>query len=315
MPAPKWGAEPMQQGRIFEIQHLALYDGPGVRTVIYLKGCPLKCAWCHNPEGQRMATELLFHAEKCVGCGLCTDVCPVGAHVVSCGIHRLDHSLCVGCGRCAPRCIHAALTIAGETVSVEASLQEILCDRAFFREEGGVTLSGGEPLMQSDFACALLAAAKEHGIHTCMETCGYAPEEAVRKAADVTDLFLYDIKELDTRRHKEMTGLGNEQILSNLMVLDSMEKRVILRCPVIPGQNMRKEYFMGVAALAQQLASVEAVEFEPYHPLGLSKYADLGRTPKFSNTKFLDAASLSGYAEEMRKLTEKPIRLSTGEDI
>ena len=292
MPAPKWGAEPMQQGRIFEIQHLALYDGPGVRTVIYLKGCPLKCAWCHNPEGQRMATELLFHAEKCVGCGLCTDVCPVGAHVVSCGIHRLDHSLCVGCGRCAPRCIHAALTIAGETVSVEASLQERLCDRAF-----------------------LLAAAKEHGIHTCMETCGYAPEEAVRKAADVTDLFLYDIKELDTRRHKEMTGLGNEQILSNLMVLDSMEKRVILRCPVIPGQNMRKEYFMGVAALAQQLASVEAVEFEPYHPLGLSKYADLGRTPKFSNTKFLDAASLSGYAEEMRKLTEKPIRLSTGEDI
>ncbi len=302
-------------GRVFEVQHFALYDGPGIRTVIYLKGCPLRCEWCHNPEGQSVKPEMFYYPEKCADCGMCAEVCPRGAHSVADGKHRYNRELCDGCGQCAAVCLNSAMIRTGETVDSDAIMNEVICDIPFYGNDGGITLSGGEPLMQPDFACDLLSRAKEKGIHTCMETCGYAAPDAVSRAADLTDLFLFDIKETDPRRHAEFTGAAGGVILQNLKFLSDLGNRIILRCPVIPGANMRPDYFEDTAQLAESLPGVTAVELEPYHPLGLAKYNGLGRTAGYGKETFLSPGELAPFAETMRKITSKPVRLSNGEPV
>lgn len=303
------------KGRVFEVQHLALYDGPGIRTVIYLKGCPLRCIWCHNPEGLHSETELFFHKEKCSFCGRCAGICLNGAHIFLGHAHHFLREKCCRCCRCAQICPSMALENTGVEVTVEEMLQEILCDSAFYRDEGGVTLSGGEPLAQGNFSCELLRAAKECGINTCIETSGYAPEHIVRNAADVTDLFLFDIKEVDSDKHREFTGVENTIILSNLCLLDSLQKEVILRCPIIPEKNLNITHFKAIAGLAEQFVCVKAVELEPYHPLGLSKYESLGQEPNYTRREYLDPAVLAPYVATMRQITHKPVRLGNGEMV
>ena len=232
-------------------------DGPGIRTTVFLKGCPLSCVWCHNPESQRFEPEILFYKDKCTGCGRCR------------GITAADRDFV---------CFNGAKEICGKTVSANEVTAEVLKDKPFYENSGGgMTLSGGEPLAQYDFSLKLLKKAKENGIHTAVETCGYAEKPKILEIAKYVDLFLFDCKETDQELHKEYTGVDNKIILDNLKALSDADSKIILRCPIIPGFNDRAEHFKGISEIAGKLSGIKHIEVEPFHPLGESKYSALGR--------------------------------------
>ncbi len=212
----------MIYGTIFNIQRFSIHDGPGIRTTIFFKGCNLRCFWCHNPESLTQAPEIQFFAQKCIGCGKCIEVCPVHAHSVSTdgsGRRVFDRKLCIRCGKCAEACCTCALEMCGKRISVKEAADEAEKDKAFYDNSGGgVTLSGGEPLLQAEFAAALLEECKKRGMHTAVETAGNVSWKAVEGVMPHTDLFLYDIKVADPVRHKEVTGCGNRLIIANFIV-------------------------------------------------------------------------------------------------
>ena len=245
------------KGTVFNIQRFCVNDGPGIRTTVFLKGCPLSCVWCHNPESQRFEPEILFYKDKCTGCGRCKCVTAADRDFV---------------------CFNGAKEICGKTVSANEVTAEVLKDKPFYENSGGgVTLSGGEPLAQYDFSLELLKKAKENGIHTAIETCGYAEKSKILEIAKYVDLFLFDCKETDQELHKEYTGVDNKIILENLKALSDAGSKIILRCPIIPGFNDRAEHFKGISEIAGKLSGIEHIEVEPFHPLGESKYSALGR--------------------------------------
>lgn len=260
--------------RVADIQRFCMHDGPGVRTTVFLKGCPLRCAWCHNPETQKYHKELLYYESRCIGCGACA-VCSQRAQVFS-GRHTFRRDLCIGCGKCADECPTGALEMVGEDLGVEILLERIEKDRVFYGAQGGVTLSGGEPFLQAEEVLALLGACKERGIHTAVETCGCFPSEIVAPAVALTDLFLWDIKDTDPRRHMEYTGVSNSAILSNLLLADQLGARTRLRCILVSGVNTQKQHYQAVADLAGRLEHCEGVEFLPYHTFGGAKSAAMG---------------------------------------
>ncbi|NLF00207.1 MAG: glycyl-radical enzyme activating protein [Anaerolineales bacterium] len=264
-------------GRVFDIQRFSIHDGPGIRTTVFLKGCPLHCVWCHNPEGMHYPYMLSFLPNLCIGCGFCLETCPNGAYRMEDGRHILDRARCQVCGACCQGCFSGALEFIGREVTVEEALAEVLRDAPFYETSGGgMTLSGGEPLMQPGFSEALLRAAKEHSLHCCVETCGFAAFSVLERVLPYVDLFLYDIKELDGQRHVAYTGQSNRLILDNLAALHARGVQIILRLPTIPGYNDRPDHFVGVAELMRQMPGILGVEIMPYHSLGTSKLERLG---------------------------------------
>lgn len=266
------------KGTIFNIQKFCINDGPGIRTTVFLKGCPLKCIWCHNPESQSAHPELMYAADKCVKCRRCFAVCKCGAHKFTNDIHSLDRESCRLCMECVRVCPVNALEVSGKITNVKSVIDEVLKDKKFYDNSGGgITISGGEPMFQFEFTKAILKEAKSNGIHTCIETSGYAPKEHYKEIAPLVDLFLFDYKETDPEKHKKYVGAGNELILENIFMLDSMGAEIILRCPIIPTINDREEHLTGIAELADKLKNIIEINVEPYHTLGKSKAEKLGR--------------------------------------
>jgi len=265
-----------ETGTIFDVKHFAVHDGPGIRTTIFLKGCPLRCLWCHSPESQSPRPEVAYYPNLCIGCGACVEACPNGAQTL--GTPKILRELCTGVGRCAEECYAGATVIYGREASVGEMLGEVDKDRLLYETSGGgVTLSGGEPAMQPGFASALLGALKARGYHTALDTCGHAAWRILERVITDADLVLYDLKHMDTLIHRELTGVTSELIQSNLRRVAESGKTLVVRVPVVPGHNDSPENFAAMAGFLGGLQGVEAVELLPYHNLGSPKYVALGR--------------------------------------
>ena len=289
---------------VFNIQHFSTHDGPGIRTVIFLKGCPLNCAWCHNPDGQGFASEISFDSARCIDCGMCT-VCPNEAHTFD-GRHIFDRSKCTVCKKCAEVCPTGALEVIGKEYSVAEIMREVSKDALFYGKDGGVTISGGEPFAQYDALIELLKALKSAGYNTAVETSGYTSVKRLREAAEYTDLFLYDCKLTDDEKSLAYTGPSFEELSAGLAVLDEFGAKAVLRCPIIPDINDDFDHISAIAVLAERHSSIISVELEPYHPLGLRKYAIVGKTAAYNNEKKLSAETLSRLLDRLGKLMSKP---------
>lgn len=262
---------------VTDIQKGCTHDGPGLRTTVFLKGCPLRCRWCHNPETQRREKEIYYRPDRCIGCFSCVEVCPAKAHQAQEGMHLFDPVNCIRCMACSDACPGGAMEAVSKTMELESVVKEVLSDRVFYRRRGGLTVSGGEPTVQRDGLIALLDAVKAEGIHTCLETCGYFPESLVPVLARRVDLFLFDVKDTDSARHLENTGADLSRILYNLQLLDRSGANTILRCILIPEINLVDSHANALAELFKTLSHCHYIELLPYHPYGLSKSQQLGR--------------------------------------
>ncbi|WP_406678378.1 glycyl-radical enzyme activating protein [Moorella sp. ACPs] len=265
-----------ETGVIFDIERNALVDGPGIRTVVFLKGCPLRCKWCHNPESQEPGPQLMYTKAFCVGCGECVVNCPEGAIIASQDGLKVNKELCNLCGECIRVCFAKAWSVVGENYTVEEVIQQVKKSASFFRfSGGGVTISGGEPFFQFDFLLSLLKSLRAEGYHVAVDTSGYTSPERLEEVAKYTDLFLYDLKHYDSQQHVRLTGVDNKIILENARRLSFLGKKVIIRVPVIPGMNDTDDNLKRIALFTSQLPGVSDVELLPFTKLGASKYQRL----------------------------------------
>ena len=268
-----------REGNVFEIQHFSIDDGPGIRTTVFLKGCQMRCLWCHNPESLKSGRGILsFVASRCVNCGLCFRVCPEKCHSLEEGKHRIDREKCIGCGRCTRLCAGRALTLYGERpLSVAEVMAEVLKDRVYYEESGGgLTISGGEPMTQPAFVRALASEATYCGIHVVLETNACYEYSLLESLKDTVDVYLVDWKVTDEALHRKYTGHSNRLVEENIRRLHRDGRRVILRCPIIPGYNDTEDHFQKIAAFTRELPGLVGAQLMPYHSLGLGKIQRFG---------------------------------------
>jgi pyruvate formate lyase activating enzyme len=267
-------------GRIFNIQYFCVHDGPGIRTTVFFKGCPLRCLWCHNPEGIQKRKYLSYNVRKCINCGTCAQVCPA-VHKMVDGKHRIERAACTNKGDCAAACPAKALETVGRDVTVQEIMTGLMREKRYYEgSRGGVTVSGGEPAMQPEFLLALVRAIKKEGVHTVLESSGMCDYHVYESVLPYIDLFLYDCKETDPELHKKFTGVDNKLILENLRRLYAAHAQILLRCPVVKGLNDREDHFKKLAALSRELPDLAGIEILPYHKLGASKVEYMGLDPQ-----------------------------------
>ncbi|NLO83557.1 MAG: glycyl-radical enzyme activating protein [Clostridiales bacterium] len=300
----------MLKGLVFNIQRFSIHDGPGIRTTVFFKGCSLRCFWCHNPESIHHEPQLQLFLQKCIGCGKCFENCPVRAHRMVNGERIFLRELCISCGRCAEDCYAEALAIAGKWMTVREVMDEVIKDKPFYENSGGgVTLSGGEPLLQAGFVRELLEESKREGLHTAVDTAGNVPWEAFESVLPFVDLFLYDVKVADEELHRQVTGVSNTRILDNLKRLAGKGTTILIRIPVIPGVNDTPEEMERIGLLIKDLDNIEYADLLPFHGLGESKYASLGMEYKAKGYQPPEPELMDSLAEI---LGEMDIRVKIG---
>jgi pyruvate formate lyase activating enzyme len=266
-------------GMVFDIQHYAVHDGPGIRTIVFLKGCNMRCPWCENPEGIEQGPEIMYNPARCIGDYTCIDICPDGAirKDSSTGAVVLDRDRCSRCLECQMVCSPEAIRRAGREMSAAAVMEQVLSDRMFYRETGGITISGGEPLLQKDFTMALLRLSAQYHLNRALETNGSVTTSLFREFLPHIDHLLFDLKHMDEKIHKTYTGTGNRQVLQNLRSAVHAVPDVTVRVPIIPGFNMNEKDLLAIARYAESVG-VQKLHLLPYHNLGASKNEFLGCT-------------------------------------
>lgn len=263
-------------GIVLEPKRFAVHDGPGIRTTVFLKGCPLHCIWCHNPESISPEPQLAYYAHKCIGCGECVPACPREAHSMSGDGHEFKRNSCTACGTCETACLGKALKLYGKRMSPEELVALALEDRIFYEQSGGgVTLSGGEPLFQPEFCLELLKQLHAAGLHTALDTCCFVSRSSLEAALPVTDIFLVDFKHSDSAEHRKLTGQGNETILGNLRFLSEKKAEIEIRIPFVPGCNDSDANMEQTGEFLGGL-NIKSVKLLPYHALARTKYLSVG---------------------------------------
>ena len=291
-----------KKGLVFNMQRFSVNDGPGVRTIVFLNGCPLRCKWCCNPESQELKPVVMFKAQNCVGCGNCTVVCPTGASDLSVP-GKIDHSKCINCFKCVDVCYHQALEVSGKWMTVDEVLRELYSDRNVYRRSGGgITVSGGEALMQHEFLEELLRGCRSLGWTTAIETTGLAPKHVLTKIIPLLDTVMMDIKHIDPEVHKAFTGVSNTKILENALYIATIAKKLIIRVPTIPGFNADEDTIRGIAKFCSMMQQDHfgGIHLLPYHDFGTNKYDMLGKPYEMAGTERPEDA----FMEKLKSIVE-----------
>lgn len=292
----------MKELIVFDLQRFSLHDGPGIRTTVFLKGCPLDCAWCHNPESKRKTLQLGMIQKKCIQCRKCEKVCKQRVHTFTEeGMHVVQYAKCIQCGKCVNECVSQALKIYGKSYMYNEILDIVMKDYDFYQKSnGGITVSGGEPMLQFKGVKELLEGAKKRNLHVCLDTCGYATEEQYREIAKYVDIFLFDYKLTDDKEHVKYTGVSNKLILNNLQRLCEIGSKVQLRCPIIPGINDNENHFKAITELTERYENIIEVNIMPYHDMAKAKAEQIGETYKLKNLRTIEKAYKEEICEKLK---------------
>lgn len=300
----------IEKAIVFDIQRASFNDGPGIRTTVFLKGCPLKCVWCHNPEATKAEPQLFFYYDKCTHCGSCVNVCPQKAHAIVDNVHSIDFDKCTLCAKCVEACNFDALKIIGQDKDVAEIMQTVLADKDFYKTSGGgITLSGGEPLFQFSFAKALLKRSKALGVNTCVETSGFVSPFKFKQVLAFIDILLFDYKISDNVAHEQFTGVPNNVILENLNAAYRYGTSIYLRCPIIPGINDTDEHFAAIAELSEKYPKLAGIELMPYHDIGNSKRISIGEEKTLVHLKTVTPETAQQWIVKLNNMGCKNVKI------